>query len=129
MKATTRTILLILLACSGCDDGDDLLKSKTFLLVDKQWINPELVGQATSGYALVSPLSFSRDGKATIGGSQVTWRFTDDGAVIETVHMNPLTQDESINKYEIMNLTETELHVKHYDQRDNFLAEMKYRTK
>ena len=120
MKIVTRLFLLIITFLMSCTDDNDALEAKTNLLVDVQWWNSEIIGTSPTGYAVVSPLVFKRDKNATIGGNQVTWKFIENGNSIQ------LTYSNYSDKYEIINLSETEFHFKHYDSSGDFLIELKY---
>src|SRR5687767_6573819 len=125
MKIIGRLILLTIAVLMSCSDDNDTLESKTNLLVDEQWFNSEMIGPSLTGYTTVSPIVFTRDKKAYIGGGQAEWSFIENGRSIKLTY--PGTNYS--NKYEIVNLTETEFHFKHYDGSGNFLAELKYKPK
>jgi hypothetical protein len=120
MKITTILLLLTIPQLFSCSDDNDAIEVKTNLLVDVQWWNSGIIGTAPSGYPVVSPLFFKRDKNATIGGSQVKWTFIENGRSVQIKYSN------YSDKYEIINLSETEFHFKHYDSSGNFLIELKY---
>lgn len=99
---------------------DETFETKTNHLVDVQWWNSEIIGMSPSGYAVVSPLFFKRDKNATIGGTQVKWKFIENGRYIQLSYAN------YSDKYEIINLSNIEFHFKHYSSSGDFLIELKY---
>lgn len=120
MKIITRLFFLTIIVLMSCSDDHDVLEEKTNLLVDVQWWSSGGIGTPPSGYSVVSPLFFKRDNTARIGGYPVKWRFIENGRSIE------LTYSGYSEKYEIINLSETEFRFKHYDIFGNFIVELKY---
>lgn len=121
MKILYRLACLVIITLAGCTD-DNSLESKTALLVDFQWWNSGAIGTSPSGYTIVSPLFFTRNKKANIGSAQAEWSFIENGRLIKLTYPNTNYSD----KWEIVNLTETEFHFKHYNGTGNFLIELKY---
>jgi len=115
-------MLLSITMLISCTDDYDVFESKTALLVDFQWFNSETIGGSPSGYAIVSPIIFKRDMTAYIGASQTEWQFIENSNSIKLIDANT----NSSAKYEIINLSETEFHFKHYDGSGNFLIELVY---
>jgi hypothetical protein len=125
MKILSRLILLTSIVLLSCSDDNNNFEEKTNLLVDVYWFNSEIIGTPTTGYSAVSPILFKRDMTVYIGGNQSKWSFIENGKSIKISS----EQSNSYNKYEILGLTKTEFHFKHFDGSENFMAELKYRPR
>lgn len=125
MKVISRLIFITTIVVLSCSDDNDSLESRTALLVDVYWYNSDVIGTTPSGYIVVSPIVFRRDKTVFIGGTKSNWTFIENGRSIKITSQ----QTNYFNKYEIINLTETEFHFKHYDGSEQFAAELIYRPR
>lgn len=121
MKFITRLFLLTITLLMSCSD-DETFEAKTNLLVDVFWWNPEITGTSPSGYRVASPLVFNRDKSASVGANRAKWRFIENGNSIQLTYLYTNYSD----RYEIVNLSDTEFHFKHYSGSGEFLIELKY---